>query len=406
LSLRYKYPVSDQQTGSFGLHALIPTLTAELPQMIDEVLDLLGDEWPDYARFVAEDPDDSLRIAEIALHRLVGIAETLPRERSAARTLESRAEHEAFEEVGRLEWREGRSLASLMSAYRAGARVAWRHISRAAVARGLDPAAVASLAEAIFIFVEELSSASADGYVDEQRTTAAERERLRAHLAELLLSDRSDSTLVRAMSLRAGWTIPDTAALILVDPANEPAHAALDRLDPQTLPVRHGGLAGAILPDPDGPGRRALVTSTLLGHGAVIGTTVPPEELPSSVRIAEAGERLARAGILSGDPVFVAEHYDTIMVVRDPWLLDHLRAQVLAPLDGLPTQTRRRLEETLSAWLSAMGNQQATARALHVHPQTVRYRLGRLRAIFGPSLDDPLTQRRLMLAVCWGAPPT
>ena len=103
---------------------------------------------------------------------------------------------------------------------------------------------------------------------------------------------------------------------------------------------------------------------------------------------------------------FVAEHYDTIMVVRDPWLLDHLRAQVLAPLDGLPTQTRRRLEETLSAWLSAMGNQQATARALHVHPQTVRYRLGRLRAIFGPSLDDPLTQRRLMLAVCWGAPPT
>jgi hypothetical protein len=398
--------VPTQQTGPFGLHALIPTLTAELPQMIDEVLDLVADEWPDYARFVAEDPDDSLRIAEIALHRLVGIAERLPREPSAARTLESRAEHEAFEEVGRLEWREGRSLASLMSAYRAGARVAWRHISRAAVTRGLDPAAVASLAEAIFIFVEELSSASADGYVDEQRATAAERERLRAHLAELLLSDRSDSTLVRAMSLRAGWTVPATAALILVDPANEAAHAALDRLDPQALPVRHGGLVGAILPDPEGPGRRALVTTTLHGHGAVVGTTLPPEQLPSSLAITEAGERLARAGILTGDPVFVADHYDTIMVVRDPWLLRHLRAQVLAPLDEVPAASRRRLEETLGAWLAAMGNQQATARALHVHPQTVRYRLGRLRAIFGPSLDDPLTQRRLMLAVCWGGPPS
>lgn len=389
------------------LRAVLPKLTEELPQMIDEVVDLLRDDWPDYASFVADDPEDSLRIAEIALHRLVRIAEQLPSERSAGSVLVTPvdpAEHEAFEEVGRLEWREGRSLASLLSAYRAGARVAWRHISEAGVALGLDPASVATLAEAVFIFMEELSSASAHGYVDEQRTTSAERERLRAHLAELLLSDRTDSTLVSAMALRAGWTIPATAALILIDATNEAGYAALDRLDPNCLPVRHGGLAGGILPDPDAPGRRAVITKTLAGCGAVIGTTVPPTQLPSSVRVAEAGARLASAGSIKGDPVFVADHYDTILVARDAWLLEHLRAQALAPLAAVPTATRRRLEETLSAWLTAMGNQQATAKALHVHPQTVRYRLGQLRELFGPSLDDPDNQRRLMLAVCWDRP--
>jgi hypothetical protein len=400
----YKETVEEVVTGSIGLRTLLPMLTAELPLMVDEVVELLMDEWPDYAKFVAEDPDDSLRIAEIALLRLVKIAERLAHDRTPAPAFEDIAEYQAFEEVGRLEWRDGRSLASLMSAYRAGARVAWRHISQTGVQLGLDPASVASLAEAVFIFMEELSSASAHGYVDEQRTTSAERERLRAQLAELLVSDRSDSTLVRAMAMRAGWTVPSTAALVLIDPSNETAHVALDRLDPQCLPVRHGGLSGGILPDPDAPGRRAMITETLRGCGAVVGTTVPLVQLPSSVRVAEAGARLASAGVLTGDPVFVADHYDTILVVRDPWLLEQLRAQALAPLADIPLATRRRLEETLGAWLTAMGNQQATARTLHVHPQTVRYRLGQLRAIFGPSLDDPDNQRRLMLAVCWDRP--
>jgi DNA-binding PucR family transcriptional regulator len=38
---------------------------------------------------------------------------------------------------------------------------------------------------------------------------------------------------------------------------------------------------------------------------------------------------------------------------------------------------------------------------LHVHPQTVRYRVGQLRTLFGPALDDPRTRLRLMLALCW-----
>lgn len=39
------------------------------------------------------------------------------------------------------------------------------------------------------------------------------------------------------------------------------------------------------------------------------------------------------------------------------------------------------------------------AAALHVHPQTVRYRLAQLRDIFGEALDDPATRFELSLAV-------
>jgi DNA-binding PucR family transcriptional regulator len=127
-------------------------------------------------------------------------------------------------------------------------------------------------------------------------------------------------------------------------------------------------------------------------------------ELPSSVRVVESGTRLLRAGVLSDDPMFISDHYDTVLVARDPWLLDRLRQQALAPLADLPATTRQRLEDTLAAWLTAMGDGQAAARALQVHPQTVRYRLRQLNDLFGAALSDPASRLRLTLALCWNVP--
>jgi DNA-binding PucR family transcriptional regulator len=57
------------------------------------------------------------------------------------------------------------------------------------------------------------------------------------------------------------------------------------------------------------------------------------------------------------------------------------------------------LRATLLAWLDHQGNVAAIAEALGVHPQTVRYRLGRLRALFGTALDDPNVRFELSLAL-------
>ena len=79
--------------------------------------------------------------------------------------------------------------------------------------------------------------------------------------------------------------------------------------------------------------------------------------------------------------------------------LEALAAARLAPLDGLPPQRRAMLVETLAAWLDHPGQPQRIAGTLSLHPQTVRYRLGRLREHLGDALDDPAARFELQLAL-------
>jgi len=85
--------------------------------------------------------------------------------------------------LGRAELREGRTLDSLQSAYRVGARVAWRRVSAAARRRGADPEELGLLAEAIFAYIDELSADSVEGYAQAQREQEGERQRRRTRAA-------------------------------------------------------------------------------------------------------------------------------------------------------------------------------------------------------------------------------
>jgi DNA-binding PucR family transcriptional regulator len=92
-----------------------------------------------------------------------------------------------------------------------------------------------------------------------------------------------------------------------------------------------------------------------------------------------------------------------LLLAAAPELASALAERALAPLRALPAGAAARAEETLRAWLDAHGDVTATAAALHVHPQTVRYRLAGLRETFGGALDDPAA--RLELAVALRAAP-
>jgi len=72
---------------------------------------------------------------------------------------------------------------------------------------------------------------------------------------------------------------------------------------------------------------------------------------------------------------------------------------VLAPLDGLRPATAEKLVDTLRAWLLLQGRRDDVAAALFVHPQTVRYRMGQLRELYGDRLDDPDTVLALLVAL-------
>ena len=91
------------------------------------------------------------------------------------------------------------------------------------------------------------------------------------------------------------------------------------------------------------------------------------------------------------------DHLSTLLLHSDEPLLGELRSHVLAPLDTVSAGQRSRHAETLLAWLLSGGNVPDVAARLH--PQTVRYRLRRLRQLFGDALDEPDSRLDLILAL-------
>ncbi|HSI80828.1 MAG TPA: helix-turn-helix domain-containing protein, partial [Solirubrobacterales bacterium] len=130
------------------------------------------------------------------------------------------------------------------------------------------------------------------------------------------------------------------------------------------------------------------------------GPTGPWLAAGTSAGRALAAHRLAAAGVIEADGLIVAaEHLPELVAHNDEQLLAELAARRLAPLAAETPASRRRLLATLRAWLDHQGEASRVAAELHVHPQTVRYRLGRLRALLGDALDDPEGRFELGLAV-------
>lgn len=397
---------------------LLPALLRGLPDMLQAVGRALATVDQEYADFLRVGQDAALAPAQVAMRRLVWGAEQAvrarggdPAEGAAPLEVSGTAQGqpgppgdgliwELFEELGREQRRRQLPVSMLLSAYHLGGRVAWRHISGTAVAAGLAADALAALAEEVFTLVDRLSSVTVAGYVDEQAQAANTRELLRDALTELLLSERPDPAALDTAARRAGWPLPASAAVVLVPAEDEAARAAVARLDPHCLPLRYTALPGAIVPDASSPGRRDRLIARLRGCNALIGPTVRPDRLAESARLAEAAARIPQLAD-SGAPVVVADHLDTLIVQHDPELLAALRARCLEPLGRATPASRDALRDTLRSWLVHRGDRQATARELGIHPQTVRYRLGRLRELFGPALDEPESRRRLFLALVW-----
>jgi hypothetical protein len=381
--------------------ALRPVLSG----LADETIAAIAEEVPDYARAMEGAFGAAVRVGvEIAFERFLALIED-PNTGGSSR---ARA---IYVDLGRGEYHAGRSLDALLAAYRVGARLAWRRFVEAGREAGLSPEVLYDLGEAIFAYIDEISAESADGYAQEQSAAAGEAQRRRRRLVRLLAEDPPASEeAVRTAAAAAVWPLPRrVAALVTGAPtaAGEGAvGAAQDELDAAaiTLARRLGGAAiGAeawgrvcvFLPDPDAPGRRRQIEAALDTGRAALGPTVPWLEAGASLRRAVSALALEAAG-----PLIVAdEHLATLLLGADPALGGELAATRLAPLLELSDTQRERMTETLRAWLDRPGQVQAVAATLGVHPQTVRYRLNRLRELFGERLEDPDARFELSLAL-------
>ena len=307
------------------------------------------------------------------------------------------ARPDVYSALGRGEMRAGRSLESLLSAYRVGARVAWRRFAAVGVEAGLEPETLYLLAESIFAYIDVLSSESAEGYALEQSAAASEAELRRRRLVRMLVREPPlDPTAIQAAASEAGWQLPRRIAVLAI--AGEPSGPAALRLPTDAIADTIGELTCAIIPDPDGPGRQAALERAVLDAGARAGLGTTIDWAEAAVSFARA-----RAALELGDGApsltLARERAGELLLQSDARLAREFAADRLAPLARLPAGSRTRLTETLHAWLVEQGRLTLVAERLGVHPQTARYRLARLRELFGGALDDPDERFWLELAL-------
>lgn len=397
---------------------LAADLEPALPALADEVIAEIGKAVPEYRRPLEGTFGRGLRIGvRRSLKQFVDLIGR-PGEVSAA-------SREIYKELGRGELRSGRSLDALQAAYRLGTRISWRRLSSLARQRGATAETVSLLAESIFAYIDEVAASSVEGYAEAQADVAGERERRRRRLVRLLVEegDVAGEEVLRAAAIDAAWELPLSVSVLLCTLPDAPRLATM--LGAGAIGARMEDLTCVLIPEAVSTGMRAQVSRALAraqgangaaggggaggggaearpgAHIAALGPAVPPAQARSSFARAKQAMSLQAAGVLGDGLVVADEHLLALVLHRDRSLMRELARRRLAPLEGLSEGSRARLEVTLLAWLRDRGGVSEVAAQLHVHRQTVRYRLGRLRELLGDDIDDPDARLELDLALRW-----
>ena len=154
------------------------------------------------------------------------------------------------------------------------------------------------------------------------------------------------------------------------------------------------------VPDASGPGRYKQLREAIGDRRAGLGPDTGPTRLRESWQLARTAFAAAGSGTLASGGVIRAEqHLVELTLFESRDLIERLSSRCLEPLTTLTPKSRLRMTETASAFIQHQGNAAEMARSLHIHPQTARYRLARLRELFGEELDDPDSRFEIELSL-------
>jgi hypothetical protein len=394
------YPGVHERGTREGRWPDFPPGTAEimlpgLAQTAEEMINAIQREVPEYARPHGE--SDSRKVYR-SVHQMLRqfvqqVADpTTPREESA----------KLGRAIGRREATEGRSIETVQAAMRTGARVAWHRLCMKAGKGIVSIEVLGAIGEAIFLYIDELSAACAEGYMQAGAEMADEMKRRRGRLLDLLVADPPPTEEAVADRARAaGWALPRMVAVVVLADRGPELLSPLPALPAEVLADMVRTDPCLLVPDPDGTGRIEAIERGLRGWTGALGPVVPLSQAGNSLRWARQALSLVRRGVVSQASGLVRcdEHLSTLMLFGDENLARVCVAARLAPLLGLRPEQQETLAETLLSWLRSAGNARIAARELHVHPQTVRYRLRHLQEMFGEAMNEPTARFDLEIAL-------
>ncbi|GID63767.1 hypothetical protein Acy02nite_16480 [Actinoplanes cyaneus] len=383
---------------------LAAAMRPRLPATVQAIAEAVAEANPAAAETSTAKFDRDVRTAvQVALERFLDLAGTdepalPPRIR------------EVFVALGAGEARENHGPELLLGALRTAARLLLRAASQSlAESRPVTVDEIIDLSDATSAFVDELASACTDGLARQLREQAGEGDRRRRRAADLLLRGGAPADVAREAVAAIGWPALDRVVPVLL-PADQARDARFRFAADGVVAER---ARDAVLLLRSGPRtERPALAEALAGREAVVGPSLPWPEAPEAVRLAErAAELIASRTAASGAdprrspaPIFVEDHFAALALRGEPGALAALSSQRLSALDGLRPAQREQLLVTLESWLRHWGSRAAVAAELYVHPQTVSYRLNRLRDLLGPDLDDPTARFELLLVLSQRTP--
>ena len=237
--------------------------------------------------------------------------------------------------------------------------------------------------------------------------------RLRRDLVEELLSGTDEaSALARAAALRYDLQRPHRV-VVVEEASGEPddgrlfraVRAAARDAGVGSLLVSRLGRVVVLSDTQEGSWRafQAGVTHELGGQGCRVGvggTCVSASDFPGSYREAVLAARIQRLSQGTERVTFFEALgvYRLLADLKDLSLVESFVQVWLGPLIDYDEQKGADLVTTLTSYLEHGGSYEATARALAVHRNTLKYRLQRIREISGRDLGDPDTHFNLQLA--------
>jgi len=262
------------------------------------------------------------------------------------------------------------------------------------------------LRDAVLRYSREVAFAAAQVYAQAAEARGAWDARLESLVADALLRDEVDDA-VRSRAAALGWKSPDHVFVLAGAAPDEEPEVVVDEvrrharhIGLEVITTVHGRELVAILGGPIAPLQAAEDLAEQFGPGpVVIGPVVTDLAAAGhSAAAALAGLRASPAWPDAPRPVLADDLWPERALNGDPTARRHLLDDVYRPLAGASGG----LLDTTVALLERAGSIEGAARALFVHPNTVRYRLRRVAETCGYSPVAPRDAFVLRLALAFG----
>jgi hypothetical protein len=301
-----------------------------------------------------------------------------------------------FRESARSRAEEGLPLEDLLHAYRLGGRMGWQALLAAAQPDEYE--ALLAAAEMLMRYIDSVSAAVAQTYLDEHQHLVSEEERRQRALLEALVHPEREVPALRELAERVGFPLADRYRPFSKALPGAPTHA-------------HGQLASELrsrgvlaLTEGDRVTGLAVEEADEAVFGApkgllALGPPAPRAELALALEDMRMLIGVGRQEGLSG-AVEVDGFLLELLLARSPDLANRIAGRVLGPLEAYAERRSSDLLETLEAFLGCDLDRRKTAQQLHVHPNTLDYRLRRIAELTGldPGRPRDLAQLELALA--------